>query len=478
MNRHAASLLGIAIFFVSAGRFAVAQTADTIARAPGTTVTGIVFDSIASAPLSGATVQLVGASNSARAARTTISDSLGRFTLDSVPPGQYSLGFFDPVLESLGIDPPLRELSISGERRLRSDLAIPSPGRFRQAVCGSTTSPPGAVVVGIVRDARDLSAVGGATVTGEWLELTFTHQGMVRNVPRLTATTADNGWFAMCDVPSPGTIILRANRSADSVDVMEVQVPANGVLREEFYLGPAPALSTTRPADSASPPSQRLRTGDGHLSGTVVAAEGGRPLPGARVGIVSGPQTRANERGEWTLGNAPPGTRMLDVRAVGYYPERRAVNVIVGAPPVNVALSTLRAVLDTIKVSASRLAYDRSGFQDRRRTGAGRYLAAEDIARREGVFTSGIFRTVPGIAVERDSNGTAIIAMRGPFGYCSPTIFLDGMRMPAFTGDDIDDWISPKDVAGIEIYSESNAPAQFRDLTKMDVCGSIVIWRK
>jgi len=206
--------------------------------------------------------------------------------------------------------------------------------------------------------------------------------------------------------------------------------------------------------------------------------EGGRAWAGARVGIVSCPQTRANARGEWTLGNVPAGTRTLEVRAVGYYPERRPVNIVEGAPPVKVALSTLKAVLDTIKVSANRLTLDRNGFTERRRSGAGRYLTAEDVGRRGRVSVSGLFQTIPGVILERDEKGTGIIWMRGPFGYCSPTIFLDGFRMADSTGDAIDDWIAPKEVAGIEIYSEASTPAQFRDLTKMDVCGSIVIWRK
>lgn len=463
---------------------AAAQSPDSVSRASLTTVTGFVHDSISHTPLSGATVQLVAADRSRRFARTTISDVLGAYTLDSIPAGRYSIGFFHPVLESLGIEPPLSELFVVGSGTVRRDLATPSQERYREAVCGRTVPPDtSAIVVGVVRDARDFSAAAGTTVVGEWLELTLNRKGIVSKHPRLVATTADNGWFAMCAVPSPGMMTLRAMRNADSTDLVEVQMPARGVVRQELFLAAAP-LTPTRTDVSAQPTDpnqsrvQRVRTGDGRVHGIVVAAEGGRPLPGAWVGIVGGPQTRANERGEWAIGDAPLGTRMLYIRAVGYYPEHRAVNVVADAAPVRVALSTLRAVLDTIKVSASGSRFPSTGFENRRRTGAGRYLTPEDIAKGGAFFTADILRTLPGITVDRDMNGFKQILMNNPFGKCQPTIYVDGLRMPGLNGSDLDDLFTPNEIGGIEIYSEANTPGEFRDYTRDDVCGSIVIWRK
>ena len=79
-----------------------------------------------------------------------------------------------------------------------------------------------------------------------------------------------------------------------------------------------------------------VRAGIGRVSGIVRAIAGGRPLAGAQVSFVDGPSTRANARGEWTLSDAPSGTRTLEVRALGYYPERRVVDVVDGAPSVAV----------------------------------------------------------------------------------------------------------------------------------------------
>ena len=453
-------------------RIAAAQAPDTNRRATGASVSGVVRDSIARLPLAGATVQLVAAGGQAIFGRTVLSDSLGRFTMGDVPEGRYTLGFFHPMLDSLGVDAPLREVHV-GHRSVRADLSVPSPARLRAAICGSRTAPNSrAVVVGVVRGARDRAPVNGVKVIGEWLEFSFTTEGVVRRVPRLVAATGENGWFAMCNVPSAGTMALIAIRGADSTDRIEVQVPAEGFLRRELYLGP--------------------RTGDGRLSGTVVSVAEGRPLAGAQVRITGGLITRANERGEWTLVDLPLGTRMLEVRAVGYYPARRPVDVIPAAPTIHTSLSTMKAMLDTVKVTAARLTdRRRSGFDDRHRTGPGRYLTAADIARRELTVTSDLFRMMPGIRVDNDTSGSGKrVLMRGAFAtdttaggrrdlgevWCSPAIYLDGYFMKDITAGDIDTWVHPAEVAGIEIYTESSAPAQFH--LGLSDCGAIVIWTK
>ena len=177
---------------------------------------------------------------------------------------------------------------------------------------------------------------------------------------------------------------------------------------------------------------------------------------------------------------------MLDVRSIGYYPDRRAVDVVRGAAPVRVVLSTMKAVLDTVQVIASRLgSQNMIGFQARRRTGQGKYLTPEDIARRQPVVTSDLFRMVPGVRVERNEMGETMIQMRGTFEEeCSPNVFIDGKYMRTLTGDDIDTWVKPDEIAGIEVYVGTAVPAEFSQglagggATGGDHCGSIVIWTR
>jgi hypothetical protein len=465
-----------------------AQTPDAT---HGATITGVVYDSVAHLPLAGAMVQLVAADPQARFGRTSIADSLGRFTLGGVPDGRYNLGFYHPVLDSLGVEPPPREVKVEGQRSMRADLAIPSPARLRAAICGAQSAQDSSgVVVGIVRDAQDGAPAAGASVTGEWVEFSLSAAGIVRKVPRLVATTRESGWFAMCGVPSAGTVALTASRGADSTDLIELSMPSDGFLRRELYLGASRTVvaGDTARADSLALAPRRVHVGQGRLSGTVVTLAEGRPLAGAQVGIFEGPQTRANERGEWTLANLPAGSRMLEVRAVGYYPDRRPVHVVAAAPPVRVALSTLKAVLDTVKVTAARLVDRERGFVERQRSGVGHYLTSSDVARRASVNTSDVFARIPGLRVEPDQTGVERrILMRGSasagldgqgasMGWCQPTVFLDGFRLDNITSSDIDDWAKPDQVAGIEVYTAGTVPAQFQ--AGLSGCGAIVIWSK
>src|SRR4051812_32069905 len=314
----------------------LAQLASAQAR-PGATVSGVVWDSLAHAPLGSARVQLVAADSVASFSQTTISDSLGRFAFGSVADGRYLVGFLHPMLDSLGIEPPAREVRVVGQQSARVELAIPSAHRLESAYCPSraaadTTSR--AVIVGVVREAPNGATVGGASVSASWLELVFTRTAIASHTQRHAATTANNGWFAICNAPPDGTVFLVAQRAADRTDTIEVVIPAEGFLRRDLYVAPPGTF--------------------GALSGSVAAIADGRPIGGADVGIVGGPRTRANDRGQWTLADAPAGTRMLEIRAVGYTADRRPVDVIERGPTVRTALATTSALLDTVNVRGTR----------------------------------------------------------------------------------------------------------------------------
>jgi hypothetical protein len=485
------------ILFALVAREADAQRADSVRRPPRT-VAGYVHDSISRNPLSEAIVQLVSADGNLTFGRTVMSDPLGRFVFSEVPDGSYMLGFFHPVLDSLGVEPVVRAVKLEGQQGLRVDLATPSTVRLRNKICGEQSKDKAAFAVGFVRDAKTGAPVGGATVTGEWLELSFRRNGVVRHVPHVVATTAPNGWFAMCNLPMGGTMTLIANLGTDSTDAIEVQVPKEGFLRHEMFLGRAMTNTVVAPqtsAQTASAKTRRVHYGDGRLSGVVYAYTDGRPIAGAIVNIIDGPETRTDADGRWSIGDAPVGTRMIEIHALGYYPDRRFVNVVNHAPPVRVALSTLQSVLDTVRIKSNRLSnIDRSGFADRARTGVGRYVTQKDIAKRPATFASDIFRSIHGIrigfATDTLATDMAIavdpqdmtttdkrLLMRGIDGdWCAPAIYLDGLHMPQFSAEDLDGWLYPKEIAGIEIYSEATVPNEFQK--SRTGCGSIVIWRK
>lgn len=492
---------------LSAG-VAGAQSAPVAAGALSVSVSGFVRDSVSGGPLAGAMIQLVSVNDGPGITRTAVSDSLGRFALGDVPGGRFILGFFHPMLDSLGVEAPLREVTVNSARPVRADLGIPSPARLRTAICGpKSTSGSSAFMIGIVRDARNGEPAAGVAVKGEWLEMSFRKNGLSRHIPSLVALTGTNGWFAMCNLPSSGTMALIASRGADSTSVVDVEVPGGGLLRHDLYLGPAGSLSagatapvtdtvargtiaraatadvptsSTQAASGVAAPLRRLRTGNGKISGIIFAANGADPVPGALVRITDGPGTRANQRGEWTLLQAPEGTRMLEVRAVGYQPQHRSVNVVAGAAPVRVSLASLKTVLDTVKILARRRVFDRdrNGFQARRRSGIGQYISAEEITVRQLVVTSDLFRNMAGVRLETDAGGfEKQILVRGNIAeWCSPAVYLDGKHLRGATANDVDVWVNPEEIAGVEVYAGLGAPMEFKQA--LTDCGSILIWTK
>ncbi len=436
-------------------------------------VYGMVHDSVAARPLAGAVVQLVAADTLANFGRAIVSDSTGRFSFDHVPVGRYTIGFFHPMLDSLGLEPITRAVAVTGIGAVQSDLAVPSPARLRTAICGATSGPgAGAVLVGSVHDALGRTPAPGVTVIVEWIELTFGKGGMTRRMPRRTSTTRENGWFSLCNVPGPGVMMLMATRGADSTAMIEVQVPATGFQRRELYLGPARTIAI------AGDSTRTRHVGDGRLSGVVRTTADDRPLANAQIRIVDGPQTRTNARGEWALTDAPPGTRMLEVRAVGYYPERRAVDIVDSIAPMRVALATFKSVLDTMKISATRtIDMNLVGFQERRRSSMGRFLTPSDIAVRQPFVTSEIFRSVPGLFLDRTMDAQEKVMMRGIFeDRCEPAIYINGQWMNGLSSGDLDGFIRPNDIAGIEVYRAGQVPAQFQP--GLGGCGSLVFWTK
>lgn len=451
-------------------------------RAQGTagTIRGTVYDSLAGRPLGRAIVQLVPLEDVGSMVGAVTSDSLGHFVFSDVPTGRYSIGFLHPVLDSLGLEPTVRAVSVPEASMVRADLSVPSAARLRRIICGAETDDVAAVVMGVVRDARSGDVLDDARVSGTWGELTFARTGMQRRTPQLATRSSRNGWFAICGVPHPGVLQLMASRNADSSAHIEVEMPASGFLRRDLYVGRARVVAASDSVASAGPdrPRSTMIVGDGVISGTVVAVQGQRVLSDATVSIVDGPQVRTNARGEWTIRNAPPGTRMLEVRAVGYYPERIAVDVHRDAQPVRSALVTFKAMLDTVKVRAK---YDRysnlKGFMERSRTGVGRFLTSDDVVRRRPIVTSDLFRTVPGLFMDAPRGIDQFVTMRSAFGgRCAPTVVLDGSVMNRLSVQEIDMFVAPREVLGIEVYSSSYVPAQFQ--MPMSECGSIVIWTR
>lgn len=473
----AALLAGLAVALVaSAAAPLAAQARDTLDRAARAAVRGVVYDSLGRRPLAGAMVQLVAGEGTREFFASGITDSAGAFVMDGVPDGRFVLGFLHPLVDSLGLQPPVVDVRVFEQRSVFVTLGIPSPSRVRTLRCGPPPrgrdpSDSGAAALGFVRDARTGEPVGGANVVAEWVEFEVRGAGVARRIAQREARSGDDGAYLLCDVPASGIVGLSARRASQETDRLELRPSGQAVLRRDLQLGPSAPLGGDAPN----------RRGDGSLRGVVVASENGRPVPNAEVRLVGAPPTRADSSGVFVLDALPIGSRMVEVRALGYVPERSAVDIVPGGEPVRLAITSLGSLLDTVRVTAARR--DRmalSGFADRQKLGYGRFLTADDVARRRPTVFSDLLRNLQGIRLERNvEDGTTLIRMRGMReDLCSPSIFVDGAYMGEVDADAVDAWVPPEKIAGVELYVGTNVPAQFSAGMIGTGCGSIAVWTK
>lgn len=444
-------------------------SADRVSTDSGATVRGMVHDSLTGFPLAGASVQLVGRTRTRPFGATVVTDSTGTFAFADVADGSYTIGFFHPLLDTLGVEPPARTVTVQDGRADPLLLAVPSAATVSTTLCGPSPHPERQVVlVGMVQHAATGAPLEGATVQAEWMELVLGAGGLARALPSRTATTASGGWFALCQLPAPGTVVLQAHAGADSTDRLELELPQGMVLRQPLLVGAAGGPTSI----GATAGRATVR-----LAGEVRTGREGRPLADAVV-TVGGQSARTDARGIWRLSAAPAGTRTVEVRAVGYFPVRQLVQVAEGAPEVRTTLVTFRSVLDTVKVLANYNRFSQlAEFRERARGGMGRFLTAEQVAQRVPLVTSDLFTAFPGVYLERDSVGMPVLTMKGVFAdRCTPAVYLNGFHLGATSLTDIDMLVKPELLLGVEVYAAGLVPPQFEP--GMSGCGSLVFWTR
>src|SRR5262245_43971622 len=187
-------------------------------RLPGQTITGRIYDSVAKAPLFGATVQLVPSKLGSMPPMQATTDSGGKYALNGVPAGAYVLGFYHSVLDSIGIEPPFVRIEVGGggtdkPTSLRVDLGVPGAARIIAAACGPPRDSNAAgMLAGHLYDATSRNAVRGGTVVAEWQRVGLVNGVIEVSRPQLVATTSPDGWFAFCGLPRDDDVTMAAIR--------------------------------------------------------------------------------------------------------------------------------------------------------------------------------------------------------------------------------------------------------------------------
>ena len=233
---------------------------------------------------------------------------------------------------------------------------------------------------------------------------------------------------------------------------------------------------TPRPLATAADSAGATLTG-------IVRDSAGRPAADAHMTIsgVSG-EWSANAEGGFVVRGIAPGTRVVEIRALGERPERRIVDFTASdSAYLDVSMTRLVTALSTVTVT-ERAHYDarKDEIDQRRRAGFGYRADSTDFARVMSVGQAlnfpGVHVTVRGAFWGMYMTGVYSITSKGGTGMamtCTPTPWIDG---------GVSDWdmvneLHKEEIAIIEVYnSAARAPLQFTG-TRTN-CGVVLIWRK
>lgn len=423
-------------------------------------IVGVVADSIDGTPLQGAEVVASGVATSVK------TDSLGRFTIEGLAPGTYQVGVFHPLLESLGITLATKPFVIGPDSAGVVNLAVPSVPTLVHRYCPNEQTPATpAAVAGRVLDPDTDAPITHARISLAWTDVNVSKEaGVVRNPHELHAETNDIGFFKICGLPTDLDGALQVSRG--DITTPEVPIAMNGALLA---------------FQGMSIPDEPGTRATGIVTGHVLSLTG-QPIPGARVGIpVSGVSTTTRADGAFSLTGVLTGTQVLVARTLGFATSAEAITVTSREPvDVTVTVGDKLNVLDPVLITARReLALDKSGFTARKHAGGGHFFTRDDIDKRKPNNITDMMKGLPSVTVSYQRGGTVV---RGRSGITSmysggppcTRVFVDGFEWRDVQPGDLDMFVNPDDVIGIEVYQSGEVPNQFRRLDRG--CLTMVVW--
>ena len=428
-------------------------------------ISGVVIDSLNHRYLSGADVIVEGAKTA------LVTDSLGKFAIDGLPPGTYQVGVFHPMLDTLGISLSTKPFHVGPDSSSFIVLAVPSASTIIRGACPvrGFRAQGSSAVIGHVTDPESLQPVAGAEVSIAWTQIEVSKEIGLRRTPRVVRDSTDAaGTFKICGLPNPMQATLQARRGG----AVTAEIPISlGEEETELF---ARTLLLSR-ADSGA------KTGNASVSGRVVL-EGAPSNAGSRVELVGTDiVAMTNEKGDFSMRNLPSGSHVLLARHLGFGAETVPVDLTSHEPrQVRIKLPKFVAIMDPVLVTARRAAsLDRVGFSQRKRSGQGYYLGPEQIQRMHPNYLTDILRTVPGLRVNYTPNGEVITPSRGissMLGGGCVQYFVDDMPWQSAMPGDINQFVNGNEVVGVEVYSGPGTPAQYA--RGMQDCTTVVLWTK
>ena len=219
--------------------------------------------------------------------------------------------------------------------------------------------------------------------------------------------------------------------------------------------------------------------GTGSVSGRVSGTDS-MPLPRARVAIVGTDLVAlADANGAFAFGAVPRGSRELDVRLLGYSPQRVSVDVRAGETSfVRAHLVALEPLaLPSVAVVATYSGPLR-GFEERRLHGPGTFLTRADIVRLHPRQVTDVLRRIPTLQIRPVAGfyGENLAVMqRGS--RCPVMFYVNGSPLP-IAEVAINNYVAAEELVAIEVYTTSELPAQFNSSAGSAKCGMVGLWTR
>lgn len=243
----------------------------------------------------------------------------------------------------------------------------------------------------------------------------------------------------------------------------------------------AVAISGSRmaAAEQAVPDSARRDSTPAVLIGHVTDSSGAR-LAGAEITLVHSDKVHAitGDSGEFRITGLAPGANVFNVRRLGFQAASFTAMLRPGKTHrATFALSATPQALPTVAVSdTGQGSHWLDAFERRKNSARGTFIERKEIEKKMARTGTDIIRTVPGVRLITNRNGTnQVVLTRGGIGPrpCVPTMYVHGMPYSGMLDD-----FSADDIEAIELYvGVSEVPPEL-DRTGRGICGAIVVWTR
>jgi uncharacterized protein YndB with AHSA1/START domain len=278
---------------------------------------GAVLEQGLNTPVPDAVVTLyqVGAGGGgAEPVATTVSDELGRYAFRITGSGRVRVG-----AEQGGLTSSLSPELAGGWSPVEAapSLFLPSPLLMLAATC-DLEAQPGAVVVGVLRDALSGVPIPGAGVEARWSEAGI-------GIREQVVETDLSGRYRICGVAGGTALSLRTQLLGRTGPWDALEVPSPALLLHDLTFSLATAQA---PLDSARAEALPISGNLGDLVGLLLDALTGVPVPQAVIQLRGTSfQGVTGSDGSFAFHDLLPGAYTLEVRHLGYPLTAREVQV-------------------------------------------------------------------------------------------------------------------------------------------------------